>query len=291
MTCNISARHRERGVALLITMLSVMLLSVIVLGMMVSTNTETNITSNFRDKQKATFSAMAGLQEARDRIQPATHNIVAPVDAPQLGAANIIYIINPSSGDPVVPWDMSADNKYKDTELCHEGVLELTGTAGVPCTTIAMGSSWHQPVFDNSLPASAPWHITTPLDVKWIRISLKTNNMTPIAVNGNAASGAVVCWDGSHQITRPPGYGPDCKPDGSVASILLKNPGTGYVTTPTVTLSAPPAGGIQAVASAITALTPSGVVQSATLISGVAFAVLTLSAVIGTIRPSANPGR
>jgi hypothetical protein len=269
MTYNNSARHRERGVALLITMLSVMLLSVIVLGMMVSTNTETNITSNFRDKQKATFSAMAGLQEARDRIQPATANIIAPVDAPQLGAQNIVYIINPKSGETVAPWDfITPNNPYKDTELCHEGVLGLTGTAGVPCTTIASGTWYRTPVVDNSLPASAPWNLTTPLDVKWIRISLKTNNMTPIAVNGDAASGVVVCWNGSHQITQPAGYGPDCKPDGSVASILLKNPGTGYVTNPTVTLSAPPAGGIQAVASAITALTPSGIVQSATLISG-----------------------
>ncbi len=143
MTSNISARHRERGVALLITMLSVMLLSVIVLGMMVSTNTETTITSNFRDKQNASFSAMAGLQEARDRIQPATHNITAPLDSPQLAAANIVYVINPKSGETVAPWDMSASNKYKDTELCHEGVLGLTGTAGVPCTTIASGSSWY----------------------------------------------------------------------------------------------------------------------------------------------------
>jgi len=268
MTHNTSSRQRERGVALLITMLSVMLLSVIVLGMMVSTNTETNITSNFRDKQNATFSAMAGLQEARDRIQPATHNIVAPLDSPQLAAANIIYIINPKSGETVAPWDMSPDNKYKDTELCHEGVLGLTGTAGVPCTTIASGSSWYQPPVDNSLSASAPWNLTTPLDVKWTRISLKTNNMTPIAVNGDTTSGSIVCWNGKNQIPRPAGYGPDCSPDGSIATMLVTLPGTGYAGSPTVTIAAPPAGGVQAVATAITSPTPNGVVQSGTVIAG-----------------------
>src|SRR4029077_12462188 len=98
-----SPRQREHGIALLMTMLALMLLSVIALGMMVSTNTETTITSNFRDKQAATFAAMAGLQEARDRIQPVTHSIVAPTDAPSLSAANIIYVINPKSGETVAP--------------------------------------------------------------------------------------------------------------------------------------------------------------------------------------------
>ena len=267
MNRNTSARQRERGVALLITMLSVMLLSVIVLGMMVSTNTETNITANFRDKQNATFSAMAGLQEARDRIQPATANIVAPTDGPQLSAANIVYVINPKSGETIAPWDMSAGNPYKDTELCQENVLGLTGTAGVPCSTIASGSAWYS-IVDNSLSASAPWNLTTPLDVKWTRIALKTNNMTPIAVNGDSTSGSVVCWNGSNQILRPAGYGTNCSPDGSVATMLLTLPGTGYVASPTVTISAPPSGGIQAVATAVTAMTPSGVVQSGTVTAG-----------------------
>ncbi len=40
------------------------------------------------------------------------------------------------------------------------------------------------------------------------------------------------------------------------------------LSTPTVTLSAPPAGGIQAVASAVTAPTPSGIVQSGTVTAG-----------------------
>jgi len=267
MTRNNSGRQRERGVALLITMLSVMLLSVIVLGMMVSTNTETTITANFRDKQTATFASMAGLQEARDRIQPATHNIVAPIDGPQLAAANIVYVINAKSGETVAPWNMSASNLYKDTELCQEGVLGLTGTAGVPCTTTAAGTAWYS-VVDNTLSASAPWNLTTPLDVKWTRISLKTNNMTPIAVNGNGASSMVVCWNGSNQIPRPAGYGADCSPDGSLATIILTNPGTGYVVNPTVTISAPPVGGVQAVASAVTAMTPSGIVQSGSVTAG-----------------------
>jgi hypothetical protein len=261
-----SVRKRERGAALLITILAIMLLSVIVLGMSVATNTETTITSNFRDKQNSVFSAMAGLQEARDRIQPSTANIVAPTDIPQIGALNVIYVLNPKSGETIQPWNMASNNPYRDTELCQENVVGLTGTPGVPCTTIASGS-WYQ-TKDNSSPSSLPWNLSTPLDVKWTRISLKTNNMTPIAVNGDSSDGAVVCWSGSNQISRPAGYGVDCKPDGSIATITLKNPGSGYAGTPTVTIGAPPAGGIQATATASTSLAPNGIVQSATVIAG-----------------------
>ena len=100
---------------------------------------------------------MAGLHEARDRIQPATRNIVAPSAEPSLSAANVIYIINPRNGETVAPWDMT--NKYADTELCQEKVLELTGTFGIPCTTIASGSSWYS-VVDNSQVSSAPWNLS-----------------------------------------------------------------------------------------------------------------------------------
>jgi len=44
---------RQRGIALLIVCFSLLLLSVIGLGMMYSTNMETTINSNYRDKQVA----------------------------------------------------------------------------------------------------------------------------------------------------------------------------------------------------------------------------------------------
>ena len=63
-------RGSERGIALLVAVFALLLLSVIGLGMMYSTNMETSINSNYRDKQAATYAAMAGLQEARDRMRP-----------------------------------------------------------------------------------------------------------------------------------------------------------------------------------------------------------------------------
>src|SRR5213080_5423542 len=73
--------RQERGIALLLVLFTMLLLSVIGLGMMYSTNMESAINSNYRDKQTALYAALAGLQESRDRIQPATANIVAPTDS------------------------------------------------------------------------------------------------------------------------------------------------------------------------------------------------------------------
>src|SRR5437899_13082186 len=94
--------RQERGIALLLVLFTMLLLSVIGLGMMYSTNMESSINSNYRDKQTAFYAALAGLQEARDRIQPATHNIVAPTQLPSTSLANIIYIV--SNYLTVKPW-------------------------------------------------------------------------------------------------------------------------------------------------------------------------------------------
>src|SRR5437660_354372 len=162
-------RKGERGIAMLIVLFALLLLTVIGLGMMYSTNMETSINYNYRDKQVAFYAALAGLQEARDRIQPSTHNIVAPTALPSLSAQNIIYIV---ANTTIKPWDNT--DPYFDTELCQEQVLSpsvTAGTAGVPCTgPYPSGTGWYQ-VVDNS--ATAPWNFANPLDLKWVRIQLK----------------------------------------------------------------------------------------------------------------------
>src|SRR5207244_2306828 len=112
-------------------------------------------------------------------------------------------------------------------------VLGLTGTAGVPCTTIASGSAWRNAV-DDSASSPAPWNLTTPTTHKWTRIQLKGNNNTPVAVNGNSATTTQVCWDGTQEVTLPATYvGSDCGPGHSVASVSLTNAGGGYTAAPT----------------------------------------------------------
>lgn len=259
MTAYFSTRKKKQtGVALLVALFALLLLSAIGMGMMFSANTETNINSNYREKQLATYAAVAGAMEAKDRLT--THgDISVPAGVPSSGAANVIYIINPSGGETVAPWDYT--NKYYDTELCHEQVMGLTGTNGTQCpaaaTSLPSGSSWYTVLDDSSSSYSGVFKLSTPLNYKWTRIQLKTNNATPFAVDGNASNGGQVCWNGANQIPLPSGYKVDCTPTGGISKITLTSGGSGYNSVPNVVISAPPSGGTQATASA-TIGNPSG---------------------------------
>ena len=63
-----SEAQGERGIALLVALFTLLLLSVVGMGMMYSTNMETNINGNNRGKQTAMYAAMAGLQETRQEL-------------------------------------------------------------------------------------------------------------------------------------------------------------------------------------------------------------------------------
>ncbi len=257
--------NSDRGIALLVVLFSLLLLSVIGLGMMYSTNMETAINYNYRDKQIAFYAAMAGLQEARDRIQPATHNIVAPTQLPSTSFQNIVYIV--ANAASVKPWDTT--NAYFDTELCQQQILSLTRTVGVPCTTMASGTTWYS-VVDDSLSGSAPWNITNPLDLKWVRIELKGNNMTPVAVNGDSSSAAETCWTGANEMSTPTGYTTGCRPSGGLTSVTIITSGAYTAATPVPTVTLTGGAGTGGAATAVMASTSltNGVVSVVNLTTG-----------------------
>src|SRR5258708_2419309 len=157
-----SANQNERGIALMIVLFALLLLSVVGLGMMYSTNMETSINGNYRDKQSAAYAALAGLQEARERVRVSSYDaggnpiysVTPPLALPSIAASTrcknnsgtaagcIIYIV--ANAAAIKPWDSS--NTYYDTELCQENLAILTaGTAGVPCSGPApTGTAWYQ---------------------------------------------------------------------------------------------------------------------------------------------------
>ena len=85
------SRKRERGVALIAALLSLMILSAIALGMMYSANMETDINLNYRDALKAQYAARAGVEEVRSRLKlasGATGAITLPTVMPASGAGS-----------------------------------------------------------------------------------------------------------------------------------------------------------------------------------------------------------
>jgi Tfp pilus assembly protein PilX len=206
---NPTGRKRERGVALIAALLSLMLLSAIALGMMYSANMETDINTNYRDSLKAEYAARAGIEEVRSRMKlatGATGAITLPTVMPASGAG-VVYVLNPKGSETVAPW--SSTNTYFDTELCHESYYSTISNpgAGVFCTSVPSGTSWRTTT-SSADPNSGT---SNAMAYKWVRIAFKGNgSAAPYYVNNSNASGTLatqVCWDSSNkrQILLPTG--------------------------------------------------------------------------------------
>src|SRR6202162_2462054 len=98
-------RNEQRGMALLIALLALLLVSAIGMGMMYMSTTETSINANYRDTQQAFFAMRAGLEEMRDRMRSnAPSGITLPTSMPDSATAgSIVYIINPTGAETVDP--------------------------------------------------------------------------------------------------------------------------------------------------------------------------------------------
>src|SRR5437762_14065556 len=97
-------RREERGIALLMTIFGLLLLTAVAMAMMFSSDAETAISVNYRDSQIASYAAGSALEEARDRIQPLSGDLAVagylPTNTPDQGAASggyVLYILNPGS--------------------------------------------------------------------------------------------------------------------------------------------------------------------------------------------------
>src|SRR5580704_8333441 len=131
-------KQNERGMALILTLIALLIVTSIGLIMAYSTDTETTINGNYRDEQTAYYAAKAGLEEARDRMRAnASATINSSLPTARLGAVGgALYILNPNGSETVAPWNTT--NAYFDDEVCKE--LNCAG-AQIPPT-----SGWYTTV-------------------------------------------------------------------------------------------------------------------------------------------------
>ena len=185
----------ERGVALIIALLVLLLITAVGMGMILGSNTETNISANFRDEQTAYFAAKAGVEEVRDRLRAgATNslNMTTTLGTALPGAASgILYVINPLGTETVAPWLLAGSN-YPDNELVKE----------MSCTSTAPTGTWWVP----TAPTASTSYAASPiLQWKWVRVMAKINKSdtgcTSITSVDGTTNGNRVCWTGSHEVT------------------------------------------------------------------------------------------
>jgi hypothetical protein len=189
--------RNERGIALLLALFALVVVTSIGLAMMFLSDTETSINSNFRDEQTAYYASKAGLEEARDRMRTgATNSINASLPTALPGNANsILYITNPSASDSTIsPWNST--DKYFDDEICKEA----------SCGGSAQPSNWHL----TAASASSTYSASPVMPYKWMRVTLKTDGSASgwsgatqkfMYVDGKAANASYyVCWNGTNEF-------------------------------------------------------------------------------------------
>lgn len=198
------ARDRERGVALVAALLTLLLIGAITAGMIILSNTETNTSANFRDEQTALFSAKGGMEEVRDRLRTgATDTLrtvgILPTTLPGT-AGSVLYVLNPANGEADAPWGAN----YPDDEICKESTT-IACAANASGVLLPTGAGWY-----TSQPASAAYAVAPVLDWKWVRITLKqSNTIAPYYTNGSNGSTAQVFWNGTNECIAT---SPACTP-------------------------------------------------------------------------------
>jgi hypothetical protein len=216
-------RRNEQGMALLLALFTLLLLSGIGLCMILASTTETRIDANYGGSLRSYYAARSGLEEVRDRMRfPASPTGPGMADLlPKEIAGNsggVLYVLNPANGETVDPGD--PNSPYFDNELCHDynsGVAVRDSR----CTVIP-GGAWKLPSLTAAI-GSTP--AAVPSGYKWVRITLKTNRIAdPYFVDGDGTSVPLdtrVCWDGQTEQLSPGGATPVCDANGMQSVYIL----------------------------------------------------------------------
>jgi Tfp pilus assembly protein PilX len=171
----IRSSKSEEGIALLISIFVLLLISVVAISLIVSSGTESALAGNYRSSTSVYYAAVAGLEEVRARLRPQSPISFKNTDAAFLPAAGAplavcspIYVINPVGGENVTPWD--AANPYYDGQFSQE----FGGVCPAPLPpnpSTSTPSIWNRNPL-NGLPFPGPLY-------KWVRI----NGVSELSLN------------------------------------------------------------------------------------------------------------
>jgi len=211
-------RRSQEGIALLIAIFVLLLISVVAIALLVSSGTETALGANYRSSSTVYYAALAGLEEARGRLLPKNPNYFgAGVIPTPMPLGQTVYLINRLPGENIVPWDST--NPYFDKEYASEFVV------APPSPSPSVNSVW-----DNNAQG-----IPGPL-FKWVRVNAATEQSLYIDVN----------YSGSYNSTTAIYYDPAHLDSGG-------NPWPSLIVTPT-----PPATAVQVLEITALAYLPNG---------------------------------
>jgi hypothetical protein len=193
----------EEGIALLISIFVLLLISVVAIALLVSSGTESALAGNYRSATGVYYAASAGLEEVRARLSPQspisfknTDPLFLPAAGTPLAVCSPVYVINPAAGEVVTPWDTA--NPYYDAQFNQE----FNGICGtLPNPSPSTPSIWNRSPL-NGLPFPGPLY-------KWVRI----NGVSELSLKldtypyDTKTDPTLVYYDGTH-LTDVPNSGP-----------------------------------------------------------------------------------
>jgi hypothetical protein len=184
-------RRRETGIALLISIFVLLLISVVAIALIVSSGTESALAGNYRSSTGVYYAALSGLEEARGRLlpkNPSSFKNTAPGFLPAPGTTlpigSVAYVLNPGPTDAFGTQLTTYPDAQYDTEFGAGALASATVT-----TT---NSVWNRSPL-NSLNLPGPLY-------KWVRINAVSEKSMKIDVDadGLADSTTPLYYDGAH---------------------------------------------------------------------------------------------
>lgn len=238
-------RRNERGVAMLVAILAVVLLAIIGLGFMFMADTENSVNNNYKDAEKSYFASRAGLENVRLLLIPPDpktgagrgplYDQAAALSMPTaLAQTGVIYVENPNGAADVIDPTVAAGatpvaNPTLDDQICQEKFVGMglpAVPAGAPCDANAAALPINTLYFKAVTPATNPGIIVntntaSALPFKWVRITNKQNLMgtTGRFVDNGQAGNLQVCYDGIKQYPIP--LGASCLSTASPANATM----------------------------------------------------------------------
>jgi hypothetical protein len=165
-------RRSEAGIALLISIFILLLISVVAIALIVSSSTETALAGNYRSSTAVYYAALSGLEEARSRLlanNPGSFKNTAsgfiPLPGNTMAIGSIAYVLNPSPDPSFGENQGNLLALYPDTEYDNEFGAGKLAAANAALTVKTTPSVW------NTGPLNAVNGTMAGPLYKWVRIN------------------------------------------------------------------------------------------------------------------------
>jgi hypothetical protein len=191
-------RRTEAGIALLIAIFVLLLISVVAIALIVSSGTESALAGNYRSSTGVYYAALSGLEEARGRLLPKnpssfknTAGSFLPPPGVTLPIGSVAYVLNPGPTEAMGNILTTYPDGEYDTEF-GSGAL-----ASATVTTTA--SIWNRSPLNSLVPG--------PL-YKWVRINAVSElslNLDVTPIDGVKDASPPIFYDGTQLNTSSSG--------------------------------------------------------------------------------------